>query len=519
MKTNFKNQEDLSGKSLKNRSVGFFVTIAISLSLQAQDYPFDNCIDLFHDGETLQTVDCLSNYIKEKPKDVDALLLRAICYFYLQEYEFALSDMDCAIKYHTKKAVAKKDYLYGIRANFHSNFEKFEEALKDYSEAIKINPKNIDALYDRSYLYTILENYSASIDDLNKILKIDKDNFKAQIGLCINMIAQIQFNEAINKLDSLEKLYPNYEILYELRNEINAQKEDTKMALESIQSDFIPQSDYENKLRFAAEQGDMEAQCDLGTLYYNREVESNNFEQAVYWYRKAAEQEFAAAQYYLGNCYFYSIGLNKNYEQAVYWYNKAAEQGHIEAQAVLGNCYENGDGVNKNEEQAIFWYRKAAEQGYAPAQNRLGYCYDLGKGINKNSEQAVFWYSKAAEQGNIAAQINLAICYKSGSGVNKNEKQALYWYRKAAEQGDAESQNLIGLFFVYGEMGVIQDYNEAAYWFKKSADLGYAEGQYHLGICYENGLGVIKSKEKAAYWYRKAAEKGYLEAQEKLKNL
>lgn len=85
-----------------------------------------------------------------------------------------------------------------------------------------------------------------------------------------------------------------------------------------------------------AEQGDAEAQCDLGYMYENGYgVLQSSATAAVKWYRKAAEQGNAIAQYNLGRCYRNGYGVAKNMVEAKKWYQKAAAQGDEEAKKVL----------------------------------------------------------------------------------------------------------------------------------------------------------------------------------------
>ena len=60
-----------------------------------------------------------------------------------------------------------------------------------------------------------------------------------------------------------------------------------------------------------------------------------NYSEAVKWYRKAAEQGDADAQFNLGACYFLGNGVEKNDSEAVKWWRRAAEQGNAKAQEVL----------------------------------------------------------------------------------------------------------------------------------------------------------------------------------------
>lgn len=52
-------------------------------------------------------------------------------------------------------------------------------------------------------------------------------------------------------------------------------------------------------------------------------------------YREAAEQGDAEAQYNLGLCYYNGEGVQQDYTQAVHWWRKAAEQGNARAQEAL----------------------------------------------------------------------------------------------------------------------------------------------------------------------------------------
>ena len=158
--------------------------------------------------------------------------------------------------------------------------------------------------------------------------------------------------------------------------------------------------------------------------------------------RRQAEQGNAQAQFNLGECYYDGNGVSEDMTEAAKWYRKAAEQGLADAQFNLGTCYRNGYGVKKNPSEAAKWYRKAAEQGHAKAQYFLGLCYlnDDGLGVKKNPAEAVKWFRKAAEQEDAKAQYFLGLCYYNGLGVKKNPAEAVKWFRKAAEQGDTLAQ-------------------------------------------------------------------------------
>ena len=117
----------------------------------------------------------------------------------------------------------------------------------------------------------------------------------------------------------------------------------------------------------------------------------------------AAEQGNANAQFNLGLMYSEGIGVPENDAEAVKWYRKAAEQGVASAQSNLGMMYENGRGVPENHAEAVKWYRKAADQGLATAQYNLGSRYANGEGVPENSIRAYVWWSMAKTQGQTSA--------------------------------------------------------------------------------------------------------------------
>ena len=117
--------------------------------------------------------------------------------------------------------------------------------------------------------------------------------------------------------------------------------------------------------------------------------------------RLKAEQGDREAQYELG--YIYRDGTNgveKDTEEAIKWSTEAANRGHLKAQNNLGCLL-----LNEEPNQGVEWIRTAAEQGYVKAQCNLGYIYRDGKGnVKKNTQEAAKWLQLAAGQGYLNAQ-------------------------------------------------------------------------------------------------------------------
>jgi hypothetical protein len=81
------------------------------------------------------------------------------------------------------------------------------------------------------------------------------------------------------------------------------------------------------------------------------------------WLQLAADQGEAQAQYDLGA--LQQAASPPNFAQALVNYRLAAAQGHADAQAALGWLYANGAGVLQDYARAHMWFNLGAVGGHA----------------------------------------------------------------------------------------------------------------------------------------------------------
>ena len=123
--------------------------------------------------------------------------------------------------------------------------------------------------------------------------------------------------------------------------------------------------------------------------------QAGNFAGAVKEWRPLAEQGDADAQFNLGQAYKLGRGVPANLQAAQSWYAKAAQNGHSQAQANLGLIlFQDGD-----RKGAMPWIRKAAEAGDPRAQYVLGTAMFNGDHANKDWARAYALMTRAAAQG------------------------------------------------------------------------------------------------------------------------
>ncbi len=92
-------------------------------------------------------------------------------------------------------------------------------------------------------------------------------------------------------------------------------------------------------------------------------AERGDYAAALREWRALAEQGHVNAQYDLGAMYFAGRGVQQDYANAVKWFRLAADQGDAKAQYNLGFMYFEGRGVPEDFERAHMWFDIAAERG------------------------------------------------------------------------------------------------------------------------------------------------------------
>ena len=81
----------------------------------------------------------------------------------------------------------------------------------------------------------------------------------------------------------------------------------------------------------------------------------------------------------LGDMYDQGEGVTQDFTEALKWYREAAEKNNGYAMYNIGVMYKYGKGVPKNRIEATKWYRSASENGYEDAKIKL-----IKSGIIKN---------------------------------------------------------------------------------------------------------------------------------------
>lgn len=272
----------------------------------------------------------------------------------------------------------------------------------------------------------------------------------------------------------------------------------------------------------AAQNGEPNGYFLLGFFYYQGEGITQNFTEAIKWFKKAANNGLSNSYGFLGACYI----TQKNYVEAINWFKKAINNGDC-CYADLGACYLQlgkfteaipwlKKGIDdkrpeyyvslgqcyyflQNYTEAIPWLKKAADKGITDSYFTLG----LSFYFLKNYTEAIIWLEKAANNGVSQAYAYLGQTYYE----QQNYAEAFKWYQKAALNGETSAFAWMGIMYYWG-YGTARDYSKSFMWFKKAAQLVNPLADHWLGQLYIKGLGTTQNDYEAFKCFKRATDGG-----------
>ncbi len=230
----------------------------------------------------------------------------------------------------------------------------------------------------------------------------------------------------------------------------------------------------------------------------NAEHEASDPAEALKWLRMAAEGGLMQAQTDLGGLYYEGgRGVKQDGKEALKWFTMAADQGSKEALVYMGLIHALGVDVPRDRVKACAFWRKAAEAGVQEAQFYLG-------AYGEDAKERVQWLVKAVQGNNptVAAQAASALGFlyaRGADGVQVDMKEAVRWYELAARGGDAGAQLVYGIMLLQGEQ-VAKDGEQGMKWIRMSAGQDDPRAMALLINLLRNGADAERNEQEAAAW-------------------
>lgn len=139
------------------------------------DYKFylDKGISETNEGKFDEALHSLDRAIALNPDDAMPYFSMAIVFHNINELESAYENYTKAIKLNPKMIDAYYNRAQSMLADKDAGKEKLKEALDDLKKAIELDPKFIDALYYSAVVKKMLGEYESAIEDLDKVIALE----------------------------------------------------------------------------------------------------------------------------------------------------------------------------------------------------------------------------------------------------------------------------------------------------------------------------------------------------------
>ena len=221
-------------------------------------------------------------------------------------------------------------------------FSKINEAKKS---GILLDDIYIDGIKLRDFSQTSKKSIkllTELINDLIKVVKqenqklVQEENNKVshEIKVVIEETTNIPTQQKIKKrkIDNSLELIKKYKVEFNPSDNLVLDK--SKEAYKQNYYNSVNQS-----LLIDAENGDIDAQYQLGVIYAKGDGVEKDDKLSFLWFEKAAKQGYSEAQYTLGLMYSSGKGVDQDNEIALKWFEKSAKQGHTDSLNIIKSMY------------------------------------------------------------------------------------------------------------------------------------------------------------------------------------
>lgn len=185
----------------------FLIASLLSLSSFAQS-KIELADKAMDEGNYATVIQLTTEHLKDAPKDVKALAMRALAFASQGDDAAALQDANSAIKLWNKKCDIPIGNLYCLRASIYGMMEQYSLVLADYNTAIKKDKKNALCYSSRGEFFYHIEKYAEAEADYRKAYELDSKETEYAIEAVRCMLKQDKNNEAAQILDKIIKYEP-----------------------------------------------------------------------------------------------------------------------------------------------------------------------------------------------------------------------------------------------------------------------------------------------------------------------
>lgn len=193
---------------------------------KVSDYNYRKAIDAYYEeNDSEKAMKLVNDMLDDYPNHIDSRFLRAKLYWYNDKNDFALRDVNYAIRNYKGKPDVHKSTLYGLKGAIYADMGRDEDAVKEYEIAAKLakrdNPDRVqDYTFELGNALYASDNIAEAEKVYLKMLKDDEGDVAAMVGLARNYMSQKDYEKAMSYITMAESYDASYSQIYRFKMQI-----------------------------------------------------------------------------------------------------------------------------------------------------------------------------------------------------------------------------------------------------------------------------------------------------------
>lgn len=173
-----------------------FPLLGCTGGIQNESYNVKRAQEYLEADEKENAIQCLKKELSESPSSVQALDLLGYIYGLMDDYGMAISLLDKAVKYSSRKDSKSAASAYYHRAGIHALLGDTLKAIADYETSIRKNPEHRSAIIELGDLYFYCNQFDKSDNIFRKLQKLDGGDPYSYYGFGRNLYTQGDYEKA-----------------------------------------------------------------------------------------------------------------------------------------------------------------------------------------------------------------------------------------------------------------------------------------------------------------------------------
>ncbi|MDJ1504987.1 tetratricopeptide repeat protein [Xanthocytophaga agilis] len=435
-----------------------------------------------------------------------------------EDYENAIKDFTQAL------ALDEKNEKYWHnRGIAYSYLKDYENAIKDFTQALMLNENDIDYWYNRGIAYSDLKDYENAIKDFTQALVLDKNDVQCwhNRGVTYGDLKDYEnsikdFTQALVLDENYVQCWHNRGIAYNrIKDYENAIKDFTQALV--LDENYVQCwhnrgiaynriKDYENAIKDYTQALMLDGKNDQ--CWYNRGVtygDLKDYENAIKDYTQALVLDGKNAQYWYNRGVAYSD--LKDYENAIKDYTQALvldgkNDKYWSNRGIAYNGIKDYENAIKDFTQALvldendinYWYNRGVAYGSLKDYENSIKDFTQALVLNENDDKC--WYNRGVAHNKIEDYNNAIKDFTQALVLNENDIS--YWYnRGVAYDKNEDHENAIKDF----TQALVLDENDDKCWCNRGV-------AYNRIKDYENAIkdftqALVLDEKNDQYWHNR----------------